>query len=450
MTQGKVRISQCVIVRDEEKNIKRALSWGKDVVWEQIVVDTGSTDRTVALAREMGASVYHFEWVDDFAAAKNFAISKARGEWIAFLDADEYFNAEDAGKLPQYLERLRDTAYEGVLASWVHLDNEGNVIARESQIRLFKNIPGLRYQRRVHEYLRTWDGRSPSMADGTTELSIYHTGYGKAESLRKTRSGRNLRLIERELEESPDDYVMLGSLGNEYEAMENWELAEQCYRKALSLMPEGMRGVYDMSSSGFWFRLLELRAALPGTDERELLELYGQATEGWPEEGDYDYVMGRYYVTRGEYKLGESHLRRALRILERYGTAARSAFLSANLMKTRELLAMCCFNNGNLADCVRITTMMLKENPYLMSTLVIMLSAFLRDGQTGATEVAALLGNNFYQFQSLKDRLFVLQAALGAGYTELVGVMRGMFTLEEFQAVDQALGGKLSAGGDLG
>ena len=51
MTQGKVRISQCVIVRDEEKNIKRALSWGKDVVWEQIVVDTGSTDRTVALAR---------------------------------------------------------------------------------------------------------------------------------------------------------------------------------------------------------------------------------------------------------------------------------------------------------------------------------------------------------------------------------------------------------------
>ena len=84
-----VRLSQCMIVKNEEKNIERALSWGKDIVYEQIVVDTGSTDRTVELARAMGAKVYDFEWIDDFAAAKNYAISKASGEWIAFLDADE-------------------------------------------------------------------------------------------------------------------------------------------------------------------------------------------------------------------------------------------------------------------------------------------------------------------------------------------------------------------------
>ena len=84
-----VRLSQCMIVRDEEKNIERALSWGKDLVYEQIVVDTGSTDRTVELALAMGAKVYHFQWIDDFAAAKNYAISKASGDWIAFLDADE-------------------------------------------------------------------------------------------------------------------------------------------------------------------------------------------------------------------------------------------------------------------------------------------------------------------------------------------------------------------------
>ena len=80
-----------MIVKNEETNIERALSWGKDIVYEQIVVDTGSTDRTVELARAMGAKVYDFEWIDDFAAAKNYAISKASGEWIAFLDADEYF-----------------------------------------------------------------------------------------------------------------------------------------------------------------------------------------------------------------------------------------------------------------------------------------------------------------------------------------------------------------------
>ncbi|MCI9485617.1 MAG: glycosyltransferase [Lachnospiraceae bacterium] len=84
-----IRISQCMIVKNEEKNIERALSWGRDVVWEQIVVDTGSTDHTVEIAKRMGARLFHFDWIDDFAAAKNYAIEKAGGDWIAFLDADE-------------------------------------------------------------------------------------------------------------------------------------------------------------------------------------------------------------------------------------------------------------------------------------------------------------------------------------------------------------------------
>lgn len=95
--QGK--ISQCMIVKNEEKNIEQALSWGKGVVAEQIVVDTGSADRTVEIAQRLGAKVFHFPWINDFAAAKNFAIEKAQYEWIAFLDADEYFSAEDAKKI---------------------------------------------------------------------------------------------------------------------------------------------------------------------------------------------------------------------------------------------------------------------------------------------------------------------------------------------------------------
>ena len=94
-TRKKVKISQCMIVKDEEQNIVRALSWGKGIVSEQIVVDTGSTDRTVEIARQMGARVYQIPWTNDFSAAKNYAIGKASGDWIAFLDADEYFTEED-------------------------------------------------------------------------------------------------------------------------------------------------------------------------------------------------------------------------------------------------------------------------------------------------------------------------------------------------------------------
>ena len=123
-SRSRARISQCMIVKNEERNIEKALSWGKGVVSEQIVVDTGSTDRTVEIAESMGAKIYHFEWIDDFAAAKNFAISKAKYEWIALLDADEYFLEEDAKKLLFYVRQLQNKDYDAILSSWVHLNNE--------------------------------------------------------------------------------------------------------------------------------------------------------------------------------------------------------------------------------------------------------------------------------------------------------------------------------------
>ena len=92
-----ISISQCMIVKNEEKNIRRALSWAKEIVQEQVVVDTGSTDRTVEIAESMGAKIFYFEWCDDFSAAKNYAIEQAAGDWIAFLDADEYFTRKMQG-----------------------------------------------------------------------------------------------------------------------------------------------------------------------------------------------------------------------------------------------------------------------------------------------------------------------------------------------------------------
>ena len=117
----KIQISQCMIVKNEEKNIERALSWGREIVCEQIVVDTGSTDRTVELASAMvkEGGIYHIPWQDDFAAAKNYAISKAKGEWIAFLDADEEFAPGDEKKLLKLLESLEDTGVMAIGTGWM-------------------------------------------------------------------------------------------------------------------------------------------------------------------------------------------------------------------------------------------------------------------------------------------------------------------------------------------
>ena len=119
---AKLRLSQCMIVKNEEKNIRRALSWGRDIMWEQIVVDTGSTDRTAQIAQEMGAKLFRFDWIDDFAAAKNHAIRQAGGDWIVFLDADEYLSPEDTEKLLPLLEGLSGERENAVTAAWVQTD----------------------------------------------------------------------------------------------------------------------------------------------------------------------------------------------------------------------------------------------------------------------------------------------------------------------------------------
>lgn len=102
-----------MIVKNEEQNIRQALSWGKGVVYEQIVVDTGSTDNTAQIAEEMGAKVFHFEWCDDFSAAKNYAIEQASGDWIAFLDADEYFPNKDAHRILGIIKKAENASLKG-------------------------------------------------------------------------------------------------------------------------------------------------------------------------------------------------------------------------------------------------------------------------------------------------------------------------------------------------
>lgn len=438
-------ISQCMIVKNEENNIERALSWGKEVVSEQIVVDTGSTDKTVEIAQKMGATVYHFEWRDDFSAAKNYALEQASCEWIAFLDADEYIIPEDGKKLLEYVRKFHNTSYEGLMTGLINLDDKGNgVLSINTQVRVFRNLPDLRYEGRVHEHLAI-QGQSVHAADITGEVSIYHTGYRTEEREKKAAAKRNFKLIEAELADHPEDYRMHGYLGNEYEMMKQWRKAKDCYKKAVSLMPDQMLGQYDITASGIYFRLLEVLAFLPETEETELISLYQKAVKNWPEDGDFDYIMGKYYGTHENYEAGEKHIRYALNILANYGTVNKSSLISGKILDAYELLAICCEKNGKLAECVRLTTAVLKEDSYRKSTLVVLLSAFQKDmennskGAASAGEVAKFLGNSFYDFYTLKDRLFVLRTAMNIEYRELIEVMKRTFSPEELDAVENAL-----------
>ena len=100
----KPRLSVCMIVKNEERFLGQCLASVKDIADELIVIDTGSTDRTIEIAREHGAQVGHFEWCNDFAAARNVSIAPATGDWILFLDADEELSPAEKQNLPALLD----------------------------------------------------------------------------------------------------------------------------------------------------------------------------------------------------------------------------------------------------------------------------------------------------------------------------------------------------------
>jgi len=201
-----IQLSQCMIVKNEEKNIEKALGWGKSVAFEQIVVDTGSTDRTVEIAKRMGAKVFHFEWINDFSAAKNYAIEQASGNWIAFLDADEYFSVIDAKKLIIFLKRIWSDQqmranYLALNCALVNLDDEGKPGARLDQERVFRNLPSLRYIGQIHERL---DVQKENIV-AVDEIEIMHTGYSETALKETGKAQRNVELLRLELAKNPYD-----------------------------------------------------------------------------------------------------------------------------------------------------------------------------------------------------------------------------------------------------
>ena len=106
-----LKITACYIVKNEAENLVKSIKSLKKQVNEIVVVDTGSTDNTIVVARKLGAKIYSFPWQDDFSKARNFALSKAKGDWLVLLDADEYFTAKTAGNIRQVILQAQQVSF---------------------------------------------------------------------------------------------------------------------------------------------------------------------------------------------------------------------------------------------------------------------------------------------------------------------------------------------------
>ena len=195
---GALKISACYIAKNEAENLAKSIKSLKNKVNEIVVVDTGSTDNTIVVARRLGARVYSFPWQDDFSKARNFALSKAKGEWLVLLDADEYFTAKTAGNIRQVIRQAQQA--DGLLIQMVNYDvDKAEIQDYFYQLRIVCNQQGLHYEGKIHEELKLSDGKSMKFFRIPPEmLEIYHTGY--ASSVSRQKLERNLRLLQQALD----------------------------------------------------------------------------------------------------------------------------------------------------------------------------------------------------------------------------------------------------------
>jgi len=429
-SQHSVRISQCMIVKNEEKNIERALEWAKDIAFEQIVVDTGSTDRTVELAEKMGAKVYHFEWIDDFSAAKNFAMDKAKGDWIAILDADEYMSQKDAKELYTILKKIEadpvaSRECEAITCTFVNLDDNGNVISVISHQRVFQNRPYLRFEGRIHEVIKLQKNHFQA-----PNLRIMHTGYTQATYSDTNKYGRNVMMLRNELESDPDNPDIMFYLADSLKTAGTKEAvdeSEELFHKALR----------SERPANIFLKQLAYNYLIPkysgdDTKKEEAMRLCNDAVASLPDLIDYYYYRAVLNNQKGNYKAAQDDL-----------TVCENALLSTVKVPTTQVLMP---SPILLFHQLRISAEGLSDEEGIMRNTTI-IRAMLIDGkgETGITgsyiramswhgaaddEILGELGC-IYDLSDPKDILFIARAAKEGGAVEftrnLMTITKEMF-----------------------
>lgn len=222
-------ISLCMITKNEEKNIKACLESVKDIVDEIIIVDTGSTDKTVDIAKSCGAKVFTHKWNNDFSEARNVSLDKATKDWIIVLDGDEVLPKEDGKKLKNIINA---TSMEGL---YLRLENivDNKSLGDAVVLRVFRNNKFYRFRNKMHEQvifsIEENGGKDKIQA---TNLKILHYGYDSKIYNMVDKQKRNLKILESYPEEERDGYFYY-SIGNEYSRENDIDKSLKMYYKSL-------------------------------------------------------------------------------------------------------------------------------------------------------------------------------------------------------------------------
>jgi glycosyltransferase involved in cell wall biosynthesis len=313
-------ISLCMIVKNEADNLSRCLSSAKPYVDEIIVVDTGSTDKSVAIAHQYGAQVSHFVWCDDFASARNASLALATGAWILVLDADEELVVEmpDLRQHLQLSSAVREYSLPLVNQHQGSDSQTGSVL-----MRLFRNLPGVKYVGCFHEQVAYTDPTSGiSFSQQLTRVKIFHYGYAPEIKVKKLRD-RNIPMLESMRQRGELSLMLLTCLADMYEVAGNTDQSQTCFQEAFDLLlPNLQQGVCPTETGYLRFLLYRLGWDSLEAENYQTAQLLLKFGLAWfPNYPPLIYLAGLLMCYLGYYRGAIPHFQACLEIGDRYDRA---------------------------------------------------------------------------------------------------------------------------------
>ncbi|GAA0090983.1 hypothetical protein UT300009_10100 [Paraclostridium bifermentans] len=226
-------LSVCMIVKNEEKNIKRCLDSIESIADEIIIVDTGSNDETLNICSNYNVKVINHKWNNDFSEARNVSLEYATKDYILFLDADEEISKEDLEKLKALLSSKK--LAEGYFFRLTNIIN-GIEVGEYVVFRFFKNKRKYRFRGKVHEQIANCiQKHNKDKCIENIDIKIYHYGYDPNKVNIESKYKRNMGILNTYTEEEKDAYYFY-VLGNEYARITDFKSAIESYEKSLDLM----------------------------------------------------------------------------------------------------------------------------------------------------------------------------------------------------------------------
>jgi tetratricopeptide (TPR) repeat protein len=347
------RLSAALIVRDESRFIEGCLQSLVERADEIVVVDTGSRDDTIEKARRFPIKLRHFAWCDDFAAARNFALDHASGEWILYIDADERFDVPDSGVLDAVLADERKVAWNVRFhprVDWTPY----------AEPRLFRNDPRIRFEGVIHEsMLKGIDrvGLADGKATGTCDLILHHLGY---EDDQVYKNPRNVPLLRARLAHDPGHLYSWWHLGQSLRLACDEDGAITAWTQGAAVAAGRPPQFRRLDDSLCALSLIKLKTKR-GESADDLLR---QARIHYPRHLALQWIVARRALDRGDLDVARP-------LLEPLAAIDAETFFDPEIAYekilfrylAKEALALCCFRAGRFAEAARMYRQAAQAHP---------------------------------------------------------------------------------------